>query len=198
MIVSSGLNYPRVLCLSFILLLNACASLSAGKASNTSSAASKTSTTLSIGPYASFSGRLIVFDPSRRWQVSIDWQATQVHTGKLRLTHALSGTVVDFRWADNRMQVRDDKAPYWRSIQQHELTELGIVLPPTQLASILLNQTPEHFHQIKTDTWESMDSGSPIRLRWQKKLHTLTINDVKQHRTARLIIKSHVDLSRSR
>jgi len=193
-----NLNHPRILCLSLVLLLNACASLSFTPPESTIRQASQASNKLSIGPYASFSGRLIVFDPSRRWQVSIDWQATQANTGKIRLTHALSGTVVDFRWTDNHMQVRDDKVPYWRSIQQTELTELGIVLPPSQLASILLNQTPAHFHQIKSDTWESMNSGSPIRLRWQEKLRTLTIKDVKQHRTARLIIKSHVDLSRTR
>jgi len=96
------------------------------------------------------------------------------------------------------MEVRDNNAPFWRPIQQQELNKQGIILPPRQLASILLNQTPSHFHKIKHDTWESMESGSPIRLRWQAKLHTLTINDVQHHRTARLIIKSHADLTSTR
>jgi len=183
----------RSLLLCLILLLNACASTS-----NTATVLKQATQRLSIGPYPSFSGRLIVFDTSRRWQVSIDWQATQAATGKLRLSHALSGTVVDFRWTENNMQVRDNKSPNWHPINQQKLTEYGIVLPPSQMASILLGQTPSHFLQIKHDTWESIASGSPIRVRWQDKLHTLTINDMKHHRTAKLIIKNHANITRSR
>jgi len=202
----------NILCLCLILLLQAC--VSSPKHSEQSihskqskyskqvaghqSSDPKSSDRLSIGPYSSFSGRLIVFDSERRWQVSLDWQAARPDTGKLRLSHALTGTVVDFRWTKDGMQVRDNKAPYWRPIQQQELAKHGIVIPPSQLASILLNQTPSHFQRIKHDTWQSTESGSPIQLRWQEKLHSLTIIDIQHHRTARLIIKSHADITRSR
>ncbi len=142
-----------------------------------------------IGPYPNFSGRLIVIDPSRRWQVSVDWQAKQAASGKLRLSHAFSSTVVDFRWTDSYMEIRDSKFPYWRHIEQQELTEHGIMLPPTQLASILLGDIPSHFHQKKQNTWESMNAGYLIRLHWQSESRKLTISDMKHGRIAKLIIQ---------
>jgi len=142
-----------------------------------------------IGPYSNFSGRLIVIDPSRRWQVSVDWQADKAESGKLRLSHAFSSTVVDFRWTDAYMEIRDSKFPYWRHIEQQELTEHGIMLPPIQLASILLGNIPSHFHEKKQNTWESMDSGDLIRLHWQAESRKLTISDLKHGRIAKLIIQ---------
>jgi len=147
-------------------------------------------TATAIGPYPAFSGRLIVMEPSRRWQVAIDWQSHEPTTGTLRLSHAVTGTVVDFRWTDAYMQIRDNEFPHWRHIQQQELTEHGLVLPPVQLANILLGYMPKYFHQTKPGTWESTDSGSLIRLRWQPKVHTLTISDIGHERTAKLIIKN--------
>ncbi|MBL4775192.1 MAG: hypothetical protein JKY87_03965 [Mariprofundus sp.] len=145
-------------------------------------------TPISIGPYPVFSGRLLVTEPRRRWQVEIDWQAQQAETGTLRLSHALSGTVVDFRWQDSWMQIRDNQFPHWRNIQQQELAQHGLVIPPSQLASILLGHIPAHFIQKKHDTLESRASGSLIRLRWQSSAQKLTITDLKHGRTAKLII----------
>jgi len=145
-------------------------------------------TPINIGPYPSFSGRLLVLEPRRRWSVEIDWQAAIADSGKIRLIHALSGIVVDFRWSGTYMEIRDNKMPYWRYIPQQQLTEHGLVIPPQQLASILLGHMPDHFKQTKHDTWESKASGSLIRLRWQASYQKLTITDLKHGRIAKLII----------
>jgi len=172
------------LCVALLVFLGAC---SVSIPANQSTAMHKP-TSQKIGPFPAFSGRLIVINPSRRWQVEIDWQAYQPNTGKLRLNHAFSSTIVDFRWNNSHMEIRDNKFPYWRDIQQKELTEHGIMLPPNQLASILLGNIPSSFHQKKNDTWESKQSGSLIRLHWQPALKKLTISDIQHGRVAKLII----------
>jgi len=142
-----------------------------------------------IGPFTAFSGRLLVMQPSKRWQVAIDWRANVASKGHLRLSHAMSATVVDFRWDHERMEVRDNKFPYWRPIQQQELMNQGIIIPPSQLASIVLNQMPPSFHAKKPGVWESRASGSIIRIRWQREAKILSITDLKHGRSAKLIIQ---------
>ena len=175
--------HRRLLYLALALSLNACAWVMPILQPPASQL-----TPTAIGPYSSFSGRLLVMQPSKRWQVAIDWQARTAETGTIRLSHALSGTVVDFRWTDTSMQVRDNTLPYWRYIQQQELTKHGLVIPPSQLASILLGHIPKHFIAKKPGTWESRASGSLIRLRWQARLKKLTLTDLKHGRIAKLII----------
>jgi len=171
------------ICLTLILSLQACAWITPILQPPTSKFIP-----ISIGPYHSFSGRLLVSQPRKRWQVAIDWQAKIAETGKIRLSHSLSGAVVDFRWTATSMQIRDNQLPYWRYIQQQELAKHGLVIPPIQLASILLGHIPAHFIQKKHDTWESKASGDLIRLRWQSSLQKLTITDLKHGRIAKLII----------
>jgi len=144
---------------------------------------------ISIGPYSEFTGRLIVIETSRRWQTALDWKAESPEQGRLRLTHAATGTVVEFRWHNNFMEVRDNKNRYWKSINQSQLSQQGIVLPPQQLAAILLGNMPEHFTQKKTTEWESRASGSLIRLQWNPDTYRLTISDIQHGRRATLIIQ---------
>jgi len=87
------------------------------------------------------------------------------------------------------MEVRDNRTPFWRDIQPAELAEHGIVLPPNQLASILLGNMPSHFHQKKNNMWESKQSGSLIRLQWQAERQMLTISDIQHGRVAKLLIQ---------
>jgi len=173
--------YRTIIMLACALALNACALLAPPTV--------PAKPTSSIGPYSKFSGRLIVIQPSKRWQVAIDWQAQEPKHGQLRLSHAATATVIDFRWSDNDMEIRDNKFPYWRPIQQDELTTYGLVIPPQQLASILLNHIPQHYIEKKPGTWESKDSGSLIRIHWQADLKKLTISDIQHGRVAKLIIQ---------
>jgi len=146
-------------------------------------------TAASIGPYPAFSGRLIVIETTRRWQTTLNWKAESPEQGWLRLTHAASGTVVEFRWLHETMQVRDNKNTTWKQINQHQLSQQGIVLPPQQLASVLLGKIPNHFKQKKPFHWESLASGSLIKLEWNSDRHRLMISDIKHGRRATLIIQ---------
>jgi len=149
----------------------------------------ESATAVSIGPYPSFSGRLIVLEPTKRWQVLINWESIQPERGRLRITHAATGTVVELRWQGKTMQIRDNREPDWRPIGLEQLSEHGIVIAPQALASILLGRMPAHFKATGAQTWESRKSGSLIRLRWQPQTHKLTMTDMKYGRKATLIIQ---------
>jgi hypothetical protein len=141
-----------------------------------------------IGPYPDFSGRLIVIEPARRWQVLLKWQAETAEQGRVRLTHAATNVVVELQWQHEKIEVRDNKYPDWKIIGQQKLAELGIVLPPQQLASILLGNIPTHFKRKNDDTWESRQAGNVIRLHWQTSRQKLSMTDIKHGRRATLII----------
>jgi len=149
-------------------------------------------TAVTIGPYSEFSGRLIVIEPKRRWQVTLDWQAASPENGWLRLTHAATGTVVEFRWLQREMEVRDNSAREWKSINQQQLSKQGLVLPPQQLAGILLGRMPAHFKQKSDSMWESKATGSLIRLEWDIEKQRLTMTDILHGRRATLIIQSDI------
>jgi len=141
-----------------------------------------------IGPYPDFSGRLIVIEPKRRWQVLLKWQAETAEQGKVRLTHAATNKVVELQWQDKQIQVRDNEHPDWQIIGQQKLTELGIVLPLQQLANILLGNIPAHFKHKNNNTWESRQTGSLIRLHWQANRQKLSMTDLKHGRQATLFV----------
>lgn len=169
-------------CIVAMLLVGGCASTSQYQQNEQAKA-------VSIGPYPSFSGRLIVIEPAKRWQVSITWKADQPEHGWLRILHAATGTVVELRWQGKVMQIRDNREPVWQPIGLAQLAKHGIVIPPQTLAAILLGHMPSHFKQKDQQTWESRKSGSLIRLRWQPQTHKLTMTDMKHGRRATLIIQ---------
>ena len=171
-----------ILCLVAILLMGACTSTSQLRHN-------AEVTPISIGPYPSFSGRLIVIEPSKRWQVLIKWKAERPEHGWLRITHAATGTVVELRWQGQLMHIRDNQEPGWRSIGPEALSAHGIVIPPQDLAAILLGQMPDRFKQKNEQTWESRKSDGLIRLRWQQQSNKLTMTDIKHGRRATLIIQ---------
>jgi outer membrane biogenesis lipoprotein LolB len=181
---ASGLlsMYFSILCMAAILTLSGCTTTSLHKPAVSAAPAS-------IGPYPSFSGRLIVIEPTKRWQVSLKWQASKPEQGWLRIMHAATGTVVELRWHGNAMQIRDNQQPAWRQIELEKLSEHGIIIPPHELAAILLGRMPAHFRQKSGQIWESRESGYLVRLRWQKELRKLTITDMKHGRKAVLMIQ---------
>jgi len=170
-----------MLCLVIILAVSGCASISSHKTN-------VPVTSVAIGPYPSFSGRLIVIEPTKRWQVLLKWQASNPEHGWLRITHAATGTVIELRWQGRIMQIRDNQQPSWRPIEPEALSEHGIIIPPHDLAAILLGKMPAHFKQKSEQIWESMESGHLIRLRWQQERNRLTITDMKYGRKAILNI----------
>jgi len=147
-----------------------------------------------IGPYSRFSGRLIVMEPARRWQVSLMWRAIRPEQGWLRITHAATGTVVELRWDEYGMTIHDNKHPLWRNIGMNELSAQGIVIPPQQLAAILLGKMPAQFKftgkRTGQQSWKSQQSGQIIKLRWQPEVRKLSITDMKHGRQAILVIQS--------
>ena len=142
-----------------------------------------------IGPYSQFSARLIVMEPKHRWQVMLQWHADSAEKGEARLTHAATGTVIELRWSGTQMQVRSTESRIWKPIDPAQLGNQGIVIPPQQLAAILLGEMPAHFIAKKQGVWESRKSGSPIRLQWTGSLQKLTMTDIKHGRQATMLIQ---------
>jgi len=143
----------------------------------------------SIGPYPAFTGRLIVMEPTKRWQVLLTWRASTPDRGWLRITHAATNTVIEMRWRGDTMELRDNRQPAWQPVGRAKLAEHGIVIAPRELATFLLGQVPAQFHNISTNRWESRRDGAPIRLQWMPQSRKLTMSDLKHGRRAILIIQ---------
>ncbi|HXH71919.1 MAG TPA: hypothetical protein VNI58_03790 [Mariprofundaceae bacterium] len=141
-----------------------------------------------IGPYPAFSGRLLVIEPARRWQVGIDWQAEAPEAGKLRLTHAASGMVVELAWDHGEMRIRDSQHPEFRPVALTELQQHGIVVAPWTLAAILLGDMPATFHPTRPGEWEGHQGGALIRIVWDAGQRRLTLTDITHGRRATLLI----------
>ncbi len=169
-------------CMLVLLMLTGCATVSD---KHTKSRPEQ----VSIGPYSDFSGRLIVIEPNRRWQVSLTWRATEPDLGWLRIAHAASGVVVELRWQQAKMQLRDQRNPLWRMVTINELAEQGIIIPPQELASILLGQMPARFVRRDESTWDSKTAAGIVRLQWQAQSQRLTMTDLKHGRRATLLIE---------
>jgi len=162
-----------------LLVLSGCAS-TAHRTSDSES---------SIGPYPAFSGRLIVIEPTKRWQVLLTWQAKTPDQGALRIVHAATNTIVELRWQGTNMDIRDNQQPAWRPVGRAQLSEHGIVIPPQELAAILLGRMPAHFRKRSANTWDSTAGGTLIRLKWKQQAHSLSMTDIKHGRKATLIIQ---------
>jgi len=148
-----------------------------------------TTHTAGIGPFTTFSARLIVIEPAHRWQVLLDWDAPTADHGTLRLTHAASNTVIEFRWQGRLMYIRDGSSNAWHTITTAQLAEHGIFIHPARLAAILRGQMPADFHTHGPDQWESRRDGNLIRLRWYADNQRLLMSDIAHGRKATLIIQ---------
>lgn len=172
--------------LAVVLLLCSCATLPAPEQS--ASWHSTDELADGIGPYRSLSARLLVIEPTRRWQVILDWQAESGTSGRARLTHAASGTVVELRWQRDNIQLRDNKMPAWRKVSLAELSEHGIVLSPYALSRFLAGHVPSGFRQTSRDNWESRRDGKLLRVQWFPEARRLVLTDIKHGRKATLIV----------
>ncbi len=145
---------------------------------------------ISIGPFNEFSGRLIVIEPTRRWQVLVDWDGTP-EKGVVRLTHAASNRIVKVAWNGETMQILDnaDRSHHWKVVNKQMLFDQGIILPPTQLARILSGYMPEGMTEKRVGEWEGRLDDSFLRIKWIENQQRLTLTDMTHGRTAILIIQ---------
>lgn len=139
-------------------------------------------------PIKSFSGRLLVLDPKHRFQVELDWLASE-ERGLLRLTHALSGRVVFVHWQGQNMYWRDnDKMLNWQGMSVAQLHEMGVLLPPWTLAKIFLGQYPDTMHSKDERLWKGEWDGHKLQIKWINHYKRVEITDFKRGRKAVVII----------
>jgi len=144
----------------------------------------------SIGPYQTFSGRLIVIEPNRRWQVLIHWNG-QPEQGEVRLTHAASNRIVLLSWHGAQMRISDNQnpTPGWRHVDNDQLHAMGIILPPQKLAMIFSGKIPSSLKEKEPNLWRGKIGNSLIRLKWINKRNRLEITDITHGREAILMIR---------
>jgi len=150
----------------------------------------KQQSSTSIGPYNTFDGRLIVIEPKRRWQVTVQWNGTP-DEGTVRLIHAATQRIVELRWQSELMQLRDNQQmpQKWQNISREQLASHGIILPPQQLAEILAGQMPSALIEKNRGEWEGRIHGSFVKVKWLASNHRLEIMDISNGRQATLIIQ---------
>ena len=148
-------------------------------------------TTSGTASYQQFSGRLIVIEPTRRWQVMIQWDGTP-ERGLARLTHAASNRIIQLSWLHERIQMLDNQGAtqQWQNITTQKLASNGIILPPQKLAMILSGNPPETLIRKNNGEWEGKIDGAFLRVRWSNENHRLELTDVTHGRRAILIIES--------
>ncbi|MDQ6966146.1 MAG: hypothetical protein Q9M23_04395, partial [Mariprofundaceae bacterium] len=141
-----------------------------------------------IGPFTSVHARLLVIEPSKRWQVLLDWHADSPTSGHARMSHAASNTVVELRWQHDAIEMRDNASPAWRKLSTAQLAEQGIVVSPYTLSRFLAGRIPAGFTQRKVNLWESRRAGGIIRVQWHAQAKRLEISDIRHGKRATLII----------
>jgi len=166
-----------------VILLSACANLVVDKPS-----VSKPSST--IGPYSQITARIMVIEPEHVWQAMLNWQAKQADTGTMRVVHAASGRIVEIRWHDNEIWIRDNqsKSLKARRIGQKALTAIGIVISPQELSEFLGGHVPSGFQSTGSDKWMTQRNHSHVRVMWNPQTKHLVFSDIRHGRKATLII----------
>jgi len=137
-----------------------------------------------------FDGKLLVIEPTRRWQVLIHWDA-DLTQGKTRLTHIATSRIIELKWNQEHTYMRDNQTQHgqWKEIDHALLMQYGIILPPQMLSKILHNQIPSSLQSKGYETWQGRLYGSSIRLHWTHDRHQLNIIDISHGRTAILRIQ---------
>jgi len=135
-----------------------------------------------IGPYTEFTGRLLVIQKAKRWQVMLNWKAKTPDQGWLRLHHAASSRVIEVKWQDHHLQTRDnnDRPPRWHSTTPAYLQQQGINISPEDLTLFLLGQLPQGFYEKKKNEWHGYRGKSVLRVVWNPNRQSLMIMDMHQ------------------
>lgn len=134
-----------------------------------------------------FSGRLLVIEAARRWQVTIDWRAEEENRGWMRLLHAAQGRIVELRWANGQAWMRDSAAPSpdWQPIGAEQIHAHGIGLMPEQLAAFLLGRVPAGFRAVGANHWQDTHG---LHVQWRTPGQLLEFSDARRGYRAILII----------
>jgi hypothetical protein len=138
-------------------------------------------------PITTFSGRLLVISPEKRFQVDVDWQGTS-EKGKLRLTHGLSGRVVDVVWLGHSMRWRDSsQTQQWRDLPEKGLLDMGVLLPPWTLAKVFVRNMPRSMKAKGNNVWQGVWDAVPLKIKWLGGQRRVEISDMKHGRRAVVI-----------
>jgi len=140
--------------------------------------------------YAEFSARLMVIEPARRWQVLVDWHSTGKNGGWLRLIHVLTGRIVELRWKERHLWLRDNQAAGtgWRKINLNYLASYGIPLFPKDVARFLRGSAPDDFTRRGEDLWIGKRLNSTVNVKWNQAKRILKITDIQNGKIAILMI----------
>ena len=138
-------------------------------------------------PITTFSGRLLVISPEKRFQVDVDWQGTS-EKGQLRLTHGLSGRVVDVAWLGHSMRWRDSsQTQQWRYLPKESLLDMGILLPPWTLAKVFSRNMPPSMKAKGNGVWQGIWDTVSLKIKWFGGQRRVEITDMKHGRRAVVI-----------
>lgn len=143
-----------------------------------------------IGPYAGFSARLLVIEPTRRWQVMVNWSG-DANEGQARFTHAASNRVLLVHWLGGTTEMLDNQDPehVWKPISSSELAKQGMIIAPSILASILHNNIPSSFKYIGKGRWQGSASMKGIAMFWRSEAEILKISNLSRGREITLMIQ---------
>ncbi len=131
-------------------------------------------------PVTDFSGRILVMTTTKRFQLEVDWHA-DLRAGNMRLTHAASGRVIDVAWQDERMRIRDNQqGGRWRDLPVQALKDMGILLPPWQMARVFLGKLPDSMTSKDNRTWQGLWHGSLLKIRWGQTQQRVELMDMRQ------------------
>jgi len=140
-------------------------------------------------PITAFSGRLLVISPEKRFQVDVDWQGVS-EKGQLRLTHGLSGRVVDVVWLGRHMRWRDSsQSQQWRELKEKDLLDIGVLLPPWTLAKVFARHMPRSMQAKGNGVWQGVWDTVSLKIKWIDGQRRVEITDMKHGR--RVVVIFH-------
>ncbi|MDX8390724.1 MAG: hypothetical protein R8M38_09565 [Mariprofundaceae bacterium] len=142
--------------------------------------------------YHSFQGRLLVIEPTKRWQVAVTWQFVSLKEGMVRLNHAATSRIVELRWQGEKIHYRDNQAmqPRWQKSSLDQLQGYGIVLAPQEIGMFLAGDVlPPGFKKTAVDHWQRIEGGQVIAVHWNKARTRLSMKDISHGVQAILVIE---------
>lgn len=146
-----------------------------------------TNTPQNFKPMTTFSGRLLVISPEKRFQVDVDWQG-RPEQGSLRLTHGLSGKIVDVTWQGEHMRWRDSsQSKQWYDLSEKGLLDMGVLLPPWTLAKVFMGDMPLSMKAKGKGVWQGDWGGAFLKVKWIDGQRRVEITDMKHGRRAVVI-----------
>jgi len=139
---------------------------------------------------ASFSGRLLVMNQAHRFQLEIDWLGNH-EQGSLRLTHGSTGRIIDVTWRDQTMLWRNrQQTLIFQPLSPQAMWEMGIVLPPWQLAHVFAGKYPASMHSKDQRTWQGSWDKSNLKVVWATNQKRVSIMDMQQGRQVIIIFNT--------